>query len=324
MRTAAHLTLFALISACAPSVAKDGTTTGDIDEDGLSGDGGDGSDGSDDGDGGEADCRELLLSADRLSWSDGLFDVSSELTVQLTNTCDDGEPLRLGVQFTGSSTFTVVSPTDFSAVELEAGDSIALVIAHIPDDYIVDEGTLTIADSRGLLTTRTVDLVANTSGDQDGDGAIAEEVGGDDCNDLDATIGPLVRDTRADLADDDCDGFVDEDLVLPGDLLITEVFAAPTAGDPALGEWFELINLSSTTIDMANWTIRDTSGQSFTLPAPFLIDAGDRYIIGASGDIAVNGGISANGTWDPASFSLDDTADSIVVEVEARPIASIT
>ena len=323
------LLLLALLAACAPSLDKaDPGLGGEVSDDGLEGDdggddeGGDGEDDEDGDDGGE-DCRNLLVSTSALQWSEGIIGLATELSLTLTNTCSTGDTLRLGVQQTGAPTFTAVAPTDLTLLELAPGESIELRLAYAPDDYLNDEGLLTIADSRGLLENKLVQLLGAASGDQDGDGADAEVVGGADCDDSDPTISPYVGDTRADLADDDCDGLVDEDLVVAGDVMVTEIFNIPESSDPAAGEWFEVQNLSDTTIDLANWTVRDASGASFTLPAPLLAAPGARMVIAGSMDASANGGLAAAAAFG-GSFSLDDAADAVILDIEGRVIHSVS
>jgi hypothetical protein len=98
-----------------------------------------------------------------------------------------------------------------------------------------------------------------------------------DCDDASASVNPGVASdgTTRLLVDDDCDGFVDEDAVAWGDLVITEINKNSTAGGSSSttrnpdARWFEVLNVSSRAIDLSNWTIEacDTAGFSRpTLP----------------------------------------------------------
>lgn len=52
--------------------------------------------------------------------------------------------------------------------------------------------------------------------DVDGDGAEAQRVGGADCDDADAAVGPGAEETCGNLRDDDCDARTDEGCVADG------------------------------------------------------------------------------------------------------------
>mgnify|MGYP001563545011 CR=1 FL=1 len=86
----------------------------------------------------------------------------------------------------------------------------------------------------------------------------------DDCDDADATVNPTATESD-DGVDDDCDGWVDEDFVVEGDIVITEVNKRSLIGTPGVvnnASWFEVINVSTRTVDLSNWVIARGSGSS--------------------------------------------------------------
>ncbi len=93
--------------------------------------------------------------------------------------------------------------------------------------------------------------------DADGDGYTTT-----DCDDADATAYPGATEAD-DLADDDCDGWVDEDFVAAGDIVVTEVNRQARFGAALVnnnGTWVEVYNDSSRTINLANWVfVRGTT-----------------------------------------------------------------
>jgi len=111
-------------------------------------------------------------------------------------------------------------------------------------------------------------------GDQDGDGFDAIEVDGEDCDDTDDTVYPSAEDGAGDdaigesgrssagnpLVDDDCDGYVDEEAIAKGDLIVTEINNYSSAGGSSddsrnqKANWFEVYNASPITLDLSNWT----------------------------------------------------------------------
>ncbi len=106
-----------------------------------------------------------------------------------------------------------------------------------------------------------------------------------DCNDASAASYPGASETD-DLADNDCDSWVDEDFVAVGDVIVSEVNRQSRFGGSvavANGSWVEVYNDSSRTIDMANWVIaRGTSASGNQV----YLDAATAPVL-AAGDYAV-------------------------------------
>ncbi|MFN7143047.1 MAG: MopE-related protein, partial [Myxococcota bacterium] len=143
--------------------------------------------------------------------------------------------------------------------------------------------------------------------DQDGDGADRAPVG-TDCDDADSTVFGGAAEIR-DLADQDCDGLVDEDFVAAGDVVVSEVMHHPLAASDADGEWFELTNVSDVAIDIVGWTIAADDGDAVTIEGSLVLEAGGVVVLGANGDTGRNGGVALDYVYDRASLSLssDDT-----------------
>ncbi|MDP2317420.1 MAG: MopE-related protein [Pseudomonadota bacterium] len=108
----------------------------------------------------------------------------------------------------------------------------------------------------------------------------------DDCDDADGTSYPTGTEAD-DLADNDCDGYVDEDFVASGDIVFSEVTRQPRFGASATnssGYWFEVYNASSRDIDLSNWYM---SRYSTSIARDgFYVDPADEVIVGA-GEYAV-------------------------------------
>jgi len=116
------------------------------------------------------------------------------------------------------------------------------------------------------------DCAGDSDYDQDGDGQ-ERKPEGTDCDDLDPQV-LQGADEIPDLVDNDCDGWVDEDSLRPGDVLVTELMSDPVAVLDTDGEWFELLNTTDRIVDLVGWTVLDFDGDSFTVQESLQIPPG--------------------------------------------------
>ncbi len=155
--------------------------------------------------------------------------------------------------------------------------------------------------------------------DNDGDGW---DVCAGDCDDDDPDKYPD-NPELADLLDNDCDGFIDEDFVSEGVVVITELMDDPYAVDMDRGEWFALYNAGDVDLDLEGWTITDTAGDGFLVDDSLIILSGGYALLAVNADPAVNGGMDgvdyvyAYDGFPLDSFTDDDihlTLDTLVVD----------
>ncbi len=101
--------------------------------------------------------------------------------------------------------------------------------------------------------------------------------------------------------------------VNPGDVIITEIMADPSAVTDSNGEWFELFNARSETVDIRGWRVEDESGKTHTIPDsdPILIPAGQFFVLGINGDPSRNGGISIAHEY--TALTLNNGGDTLLV-----------
>ena len=101
--------------------------------------------------------------------------------------------------------------------------------------------------------------------------------------------------------------------VNPGDVIITEIMVDPSAVTDGNGEWFELFNSRSETIDIRGWKIEDESGKTHSIPDtdPILIPAGQYFVLGNNGDASSNGGISIAHEY--TALTLNNGGDTLIV-----------
>ena len=158
--------------------------------------------------------------------------------------------------------------------------------------------------------------------DADHDGEDGEDYGGADCDDDDATVYSTADDVDDDV-DNDCDGRLDEDDVAEWDLLVVEVMPNPTEESDAYGEYFEIYNAGSSTIDLYGWKIVDDTSDTFTITSHLKIKGGNIALFAAEDDESLNGGITPHYTYDRTYFKLDDNNDEVYLTVEGRTIGGV-
>jgi cysteine-rich repeat protein len=98
----------------------------------------------------------------------------------------------------------------------------------------------------------------------------------------------------------------------PGDLIITEVMQNPHASQDGAGEWFEVVNASAVTWDLAGWRVTDEGEDSFTVSVSLELPPGARVVLGRSSDLAVNGGVDVDVAYG-AAMLLQNGADVIAL-----------
>ena len=97
-------------------------------------------------------------------------------------------------------------------------------------------------------------------------------------------------------------------------LVISEIMANPAAVYDSAGEWFELFNAGSSTVDLAGWSINDSSGKSHTIDsgAQLIVAPGKYVVLGKSDDVAKNGGAPVDYAYG-SSWNLSNTEDQILL-----------
>jgi len=101
------------------------------------------------------------------------------------------------------------------------------------------------------------------------------------------------------------------------DLLITEIMANPTAVSDTQGEWFELFNPTSESVDLSNIVLSDDGNNSHIISTgnSLLVTPGSYFVMARSGDASTNGGLIADYVYN--SFSLGNTRDQIIFSDDA-------
>lgn len=97
------------------------------------------------------------------------------------------------------------------------------------------------------------------------------------------------------------------------DLLISEVMANPEAVKDTQGEWFELFNPTSESLDLSGIMLGDNNGLNHTISSgvSLLINPGQYFVMARNDNQNSNGGFVADYMY--SSFSLRNSSDQIIL-----------
>ena len=164
------------------------------------------------------------------------------------------------------------------------------------------------------------DATAADSPDADGDGYASLAFHGTDCEDTDPAVHPDATETVGDDIDQDCDGAdYDASGLAVGEIVITEIMYDSNAVSDADGEWFELINHGSHTVNLKGLIVADDAAYGaadiFTVDEDVLIDPGERLVFGVNGDLSQNGQIPVDYDYAGGGVNLNNSADDLLLGV---------
>ena len=158
--------------------------------------------------------------------------------------------------------------------------------------------------------------------DADHDGHDGLDYGGSDCDDLNPDRSPTTPEVR-DLLDQDCDEWVDEDFVVEGDVIVSEIMVTPLYTSDWDGEYFELFNTTDFPIDLLNWSIVDADDVGFTVTDSLVIEAGDYVVMGVNDNPDDNGGVAVDYVYDHSIFNFSHEADVARLSLDDRMISAV-
>ena len=109
----------------------------------------------------------------------------------------------------------------------------------------------------------------------------------------------------------------------PGDLVISEVMANPSAVSDRAGEWFELFNPTIDSLILNNLVISDNGSNAHQMStgSDLLINSGQYFVLARNGDININGGVVADYVY--SGFTLGNTSDAIIITADGREITRL-
>ena len=96
-------------------------------------------------------------------------------------------------------------------------------------------------------------------------------------------------------------------------VVITEIMQNPAVVSDTYGEWFEIYNAGTESIDLRNWTIRDNGSNNHVITAvdPIMIEPGNYLVLARNDDTSLNGGVEAD--YDYSGFLLSNGDDEIIL-----------
>jgi hypothetical protein len=108
-----------------------------------------------------------------------------------------------------------------------------------------------------------------------------------------------------------------------GALIITEIMQNPTTPND-VGEYFEIYNTSSSSIDLIGWTLKDTSnsGEDHTIVSSVVVPANGYVVLGKDSNMANNGGVALDYAYGNG-YILGNTTDDIVLDCNGTTINAV-
>jgi|GEM_PF-3712236 len=105
----------------------------------------------------------------------------------------------------------------------------------------------------------------------------------------------------------------DNDHAAVPDIVINEIMQNPAVVADDKGEWFELYNNDTQTVDINGWIIKDEDSDYHVInnDGPLTIDPGDYLVLGINDTMSVNGGAPVDYMYD--RFQLGNSSDEIIL-----------
>jgi len=97
----------------------------------------------------------------------------------------------------------------------------------------------------------------------------------------------------------------------PASVVINEIMRDPSTIADESGEWFELYNNSTESVDLSGWTIRDSDMDSHLISQSLVLSPGEYLVLGNNSDQNSNGGVIVNYRY--SNISLDNADDEIIL-----------
>ena len=105
----------------------------------------------------------------------------------------------------------------------------------------------------------------------------------------------------------------DNDFAAVPNIVINEIMQNPSAVVDDVGEWFELYNNDTETVDINGWIIKDDDTDYHVIDngGPLTIAPGAYLVLGVNGNVAENGGVNVDYVY--SGFTLANSDDEVVL-----------
>ena len=104
-------------------------------------------------------------------------------------------------------------------------------------------------------------------------------------------------------------------------IIISEVMVNPSSVSDSYGEWFEIMNITDTIVDINGWAIKDLNGDEhvfFSDQTSIPVLAGEFFVLARNSDLVLNGGLASD--YEYNNFSLSNSVDQIILFDESGAI----
>jgi len=232
----------------------------------------------------------------------------------------------------GSGDFAL--STDLSALTTRVSEIEAMLVDSDEDSYYLHQD----CDDQDPLINPGADEIwcdgfdndcddlvdcLDTDFDIDKDSYFGPECGGNDCNDHDPLVYPGAAEIR-DGKDNNCDGIPDEGLISVGEIIVSEIMYDPSVSLDQNGEWFEIYNTTSITINLRGWTIKDQSSslqESVIIVNDLIVPPLDFRVLCKNALTTVNGGVDCD--YEYGYLLLNNSEDEIILEFDGLLIDEV-
>jgi cysteine-rich repeat protein len=105
---------------------------------------------------------------------------------------------------------------------------------------------------------------------------------------------------------------LNENCILPAEIVINEIMQDPVSVSDSVGEWFELYNASPSGLDLLGCILSDNGTNFHTISSSFIIPAADYAVLARNGDSGLNGNITPDYVYG-TNFTLGNSDDEIII-----------